>query len=83
MLAHPEIGYSKRRRTEKQESTNSDKKAQQHRNTTTKEELYQDLIVYFTIAIATKIPPRNLINGIRMEWKPNSGGKLQVKHIQE
>jgi hypothetical protein len=48
----------------------------------TKEELYQDLIVYFTITIATEIPPRNLINGIRMEWKANSGGKLQVKDRQ-
>ncbi len=38
--------------------------------------------MYFTIAISTDIPPPNLINGIRMEWEANGGGKLQVKDLQ-
>ena len=39
-------------------------------------------MVYFTVAIATNIPPRTLINGTRMEWEANRGGKLQVKDLQ-
>ena len=38
--------------------------------------------MYFTVAIATNIPPRTLINGIRTEWEANGGGKLQVKDLQ-
>ncbi len=44
--------------------------------------IFHDPIVYFTIAIATNIPPRNLIKGIRTEWDANGGGKLQVKDLQ-
>jgi len=39
-------------------------------------------VVYFTIAIATDIPPRSLIDGIRTEWETHGGGKLQVKDLQ-
>ena len=60
---------------------NSSKKAG-HRDNAAKEDTYRDPIVYFTIAIATDIQPRNLINGIRTEWEANGGGKLQVKDLQ-
>jgi hypothetical protein len=42
----------------------------------------KDPVVYFTIAIATDIPPRALIDGIRTEWETHGGGKLQVKDLQ-
>ena len=45
-------------------------------------ETFKDPVVYFTIAIATDIPTRSLINGIRTEWEANGGGKLQVKDLQ-
>ena len=38
--------------------------------------------MYFTVAIATDIPPRTLTNGIRTKWEANGGGKLQVKDPQ-
>ncbi len=36
----------------------------------------------FTIAIVTDVPPCSLINGIRIKWEENGGGKLQVKDLQ-
>lgn len=43
---------------------------------------FKDPVVYFTIAIATDVPPRALIDGIRTEWETHGGGKLQVKDLQ-
>jgi hypothetical protein len=60
---------------------NSSKKAD-HRDNTIKEDTLHNLIVYFTIAIATDVLPRTLINGIQTEWEANGGGKLQVKDLQ-
>ncbi len=43
---------------------NTSSKKSNHRDNATKEDTFRDPIIYFTIAIATNIPPRNLINGI-------------------
>jgi hypothetical protein len=53
---------------------------QPHRDSEAEE--LKDPVVYFTIAIATDIPPRALIDGIRTEWETHGGGKLQVKDLQ-
>jgi len=53
-----------------------------HRVNAPQPETLKDPVVYFTIAIATNIPPRTMINGIRTEWEANGGGKLQVKDLQ-
>jgi hypothetical protein len=42
----------------------------------------KDPIVYFTVAIATNLPPCTLIDGIRMEWETHGSGKLQIKELQ-
>jgi hypothetical protein len=34
------------------------------------------------IVIATDLPPRSLINGIKTKWEANGGEKLQVKDLQ-
>jgi hypothetical protein len=51
-------------------------------NRDNKAKVLRDPVVYFTIAIATDLQPRPLIDGIRMEWKTHEGGKLQVKDLQ-
>jgi hypothetical protein len=61
---------------------NSKSKKAGHRDNSPEPETFKDPVVYFTIAIATDIPPRTLINGIRTEWEANGGGKLQVKDLQ-
>ena len=53
-----------------------------HRDNPSQPELFKNPVVYFTIAIATDIPPHSLINGIRTEWEANGGGKLSVKELQ-
>jgi len=55
-----------------------------HRDKQSQPELFKNpvAVVYFTIAIATDIPPHSLINGIRTEWEANGGGKLSVKELQ-
>jgi hypothetical protein len=53
-----------------------------HRDNAPEPATFKDPVVYFTVAIATDIPPRTLINGIRTEWEANGGGKLQVKDLQ-
>ena len=53
-----------------------------HRDNAPEPETFKDPVVYFTVAVATDIPPRTLINGIRTEWEANGGGKLQVKDLQ-
>jgi hypothetical protein len=42
----------------------------------------KDPVVYFTIAIATDLAPRIVIDGIRTKWETHGGGKLQVKDLQ-
>ena len=54
---------------------NTSKKAG-HRDNAAKEDIFCDPIVYFTIAIATDIPPRNLINGIQTEWEAKRRRKV-------
>jgi hypothetical protein len=69
---------------EKKKDWKGDKSSKKvgHRDNAAKEDIFHDPIVYFTLAIATDIQPRNLINGIRTEWEANGGGKLQVKDLQ-
>ena len=63
---------------EKKKNWKKDK--QPHRDNEAEE--FKDPVVYFTIAIATDIAPKALIDGIRTEWETHSGGKLQVKDLQ-
>jgi len=80
-----QYAYTSRNRIfEKKKDWKGDKSSKKvgHRDNAAKEDIFHDPIVYFTLAIATDIQPRNLINGIRTEWEANGGGKLQVKDLQ-
>ena len=65
---------------EKKKSWRDNKDKQPHRDKTPED--LQDPTVYFTIAIATDMAPRSLLDGIRTEWETHGGGKLQVKELQ-
>jgi len=74
--------FEKKKDWKGENDRHSKPKKADHRDNTPTPETFKDPVVYFTVAIATDIPPRTLINGIRMEWEANGGGKLQVKDLQ-
>ncbi len=65
---------------EKKKNQKKDKEKQAHCNDAA--EVFNDPVVYFTIANTTNLQPCALIDCIRTEWEMHGGGKLQVKDLQ-
>jgi hypothetical protein len=74
--------FEKKKDWKGENDRHSKSKKADHRDNVPQPETFKDPVVYFTVAVATDIPPRTLINGIQTEWEANGGGKLQVKDLQ-
>jgi hypothetical protein len=74
--------FEKKKDWKGENNRHSKSKKEGHRDNAPEPDIFKDPVVYFTVAVATDIRPRTLINGIRTEWEANGGGKLHVKDLQ-